>query len=63
MTNKEFKKWQKDMKRQIAESGLTEEQWVDRWLDMAFGPDHPQTVARASSNALPDWSAVANLVH
>jgi len=32
-SNAEFKAWQRDIKRQVAESGLTEDEFVERWLD------------------------------
>jgi hypothetical protein len=38
---REFKAWQDDIKRQIAESGLTKEEWVERWLNKVFGPEEP----------------------
>lgn len=39
MTEKEFKDWQKSMLEDIARSGLTQEEWVERWLDRVYGPE------------------------
>jgi hypothetical protein len=51
MTEKEFKDWQNDLKRQIAESGLTQEQWVDRWADRVFGPEDQSESAPYTTRA------------
>jgi phosphohistidine phosphatase SixA len=36
-SNAEFKAMQRDIKRQIKESGLNQEEWVERWLDTPKG--------------------------
>jgi hypothetical protein len=34
----EFRAWRDEMRRQIAASGLTAEEWVDQRLDRIYGP-------------------------
>jgi len=36
-SNAEFKAMQRDLKRQVKESGLSQEEWVERWLDTPKG--------------------------
>jgi hypothetical protein len=50
-SNAEFKAFQRDMKRQIAESGLSEDEFVERWLDTPAGQRFMAMMAAATRNS------------
>jgi hypothetical protein len=50
-SNAEFKAFQRDMKRQIAESGLSEDEFVERWLDTQAGQRFMAMMSAATRNS------------
>ena len=47
----EFQSFQRDMKRQIAESGLSQDEFIERWLDTPAGQKFMAMMSAATRNS------------